>query len=482
VLVALVLATIDITLRVVAVVIVPANRRPSSAVAWLLAIFLIPYAGALAFLLIGFPQLPRARRRKQRRVNELINERNAGSALASESSQPPWLTPLARMNRHLGAMPFLGGNTATLHSDSAATLAAMAADVDAATRYVHAEFYLFEADPSSMVFIDALGRAAERGVVVRVLLDHLASLRSPGYRRTKAELSRLGVQWRLMLPLQPLKGKMQRPDLRNHRKILVVDGEWGWTGSMNMIDRGYNKKAYVRRGLQWVDLVARFHGPVVAELDAVFTTDWYSETDELLGLEERALPTTHPDEDDADLDCQVVPSGPGFPQENNLKLFNTMLYSAQQEVLLTSPYFVPDESLLAAVTTAADRGLRVELFVSEVGDQWLVHHAQRSYYEALLRAGVKIWLYPQPYVLHAKHLSVDGEVAVIGSSNMDMRSFNLNLEVTVMVRGAEFVDGLRRVQDDYRRCSRQLTLEEWLRRPRRHKVLDNVARLTSALQ
>ncbi len=167
----------------------------------------------------------------------------------------------------------------------------------------------------------------------------------------------------------------------------------------------------------------------------------------------------------------MVPSGPGFATENNLRLFTTLIYSAQRRLSMTSPYFVPDESLLYAVTTAAQRGVDVELFVSEEGDQFMVYHAQRSYYQALLEAGVRIWLYPAPYVLHSKHFSVDDDVAVIGSSNMDMRSFALNYEVSLMLtRPGDRRARMREVEDAYRSLSRELTLEEWQQRPWRLEV------------
>ena len=178
----------------------------------------------------------------------------------------------------------------------------------------------------------------------------------------------------------------------------------------------------------------------------------------------------------------MVPSGPGFVTENNLRMFTTLLYSAQRRISITSPYFVPDESLLYAVTTAAQRNVDVELFVSEVGDQFMVYHAQRSYYQALLEAGVRIYLYPAPYVLHAKHFTVDDDVAVIGSSNMDLRSFALNYEVSVMLLGPDIVGRMRGVQDTYRSLSRELTREEWETRSHRSRYVDNVMRLTSALQ
>jgi cardiolipin synthase len=143
---------------------------------------------------------------------------------------------------------------------------------------------------------------------------------------------------------------------------------------------------------------------------------------------------------------------------------------------------VPEASILLALTSAAARGLEVELFASEIGDQALVYHAQRSYYEALLRAGVRIFLYEAPAVLHAKHFSIDEDVAVVGSSNMDIRSFSLNMEVSMMVHGRGFVDELRKVEDDYRSRSTEVLLEDWLKRPARQRVRDNLARLTSAIQ
>lgn len=176
-----------------------------------------------------------------------------------------------------------------------------------------------------------------------------------------------------------------------------------------------------------------------------------------------------------------MPSGPGFPTEPNLRLFVSLIHLAAERVAITSPYFVPDESLLAAITTAAYRGVRVELFVGEQADQFLVGHAQRSYYRALLEAGVHIHLYPAPAVLHAKYLTVDDEVAVIGSSNMDFRSFALTYEVMLLGYGGDLVKRLQANDELYRSVSRELTLEEWLREPWRRRYLDNVCRLTAAL-
>ena len=239
----------------------------------------------------------------------------------------------------------------------------------------------------------------------------------------------------------------------------------------------------IAAGLQWQELVARVTGPTVTALNAVFMSDWYAETDQLLADDENVRATAIPFDSSPDaLDCQILPSGPAFDGENNLRLFLSLVNSAQERVIITSPYFVPDEAMMYAITSARLRGLDVQLFVSEIGDQGSVWHAQRSYYRDLLEAGEKIWLYPAPYILHAKHLSIDDDVAVIGSSNMDIRSFNLNFEISLLVRGRSFVSEMREVEEGYRSIGRELTLEEWQREPASATFLDGVARLTSALQ
>jgi cardiolipin synthase len=475
-----ILTIVDYVIRIAAVIIIPVNRKPQTATAWLLAILAVPTIGIVLFLLFGSTKLPRKRRDRQREINQFILETTQGiDQVSLDGTWPRWLQPIVALNRNLGAMPMVGGNTAKLYTDYDESLAAMTDAVTHAEKYVHVEFYILALDRTSAPFFDAMADAVARGVTVRVLLDHIASVRSPKYNRTIRTLKRIGVDWTLMLPVRPWRGQFQRPDLRNHRKILVVDGAVAYTGSQNMIDRSYNKRINKRRGLQWRDLMVRFEGPIVAGINALFITDWYSETDELLvreseDVERRLAPDL--------LDCQVVPSGPGFDGENNLRLFNSLLYAANEKIMIASPYFVPDESMLYAITTAAQKGLDVQLFVSEIGDQPIVYHAQRSYYEALLRAGVRIWMYQSPTILHAKHVTIDDQVSVIGSSNMDMRSFSLNLEISVMVRGTTFVNALRDVEAEYRSVSRELTLDEWLQQPTRSKVLDSVARLTATVQ
>ena len=479
-----ILVVIDFAIRIAALIIVPRNRKPTAAMAWLLAIFLIPFVGIILFLLIGNSRLPPARRAKQRDLDRLITERAQTLALPPAASEwPDWFASLVRQNQELGALPALGGNTAELIDDYQASIDAMAAAIDSADRFVHVEFYIVSFDTSTKEFFAALERAVQRGVPVRLLADYVASRRVAHHDETFAELDRIGVSWSYMLPVRPLKGEYQRPDLRNHRKLVVIDGRVGFMGSQNLIDRSYNSPKNLKRGLQWQELVARLAGPTVTAVNAVFMSDWYIETGELLMEVEHVRIVDVPEDRSARaLVCQVVPSGPGYDDENNLRLFLTLVTSAQHKVIITSPYFVPDEAMMYAITSACRRGLDVQLFVSEIGDQGSVWHAQRSYYGALLRAGVLIWLYPAPYILHAKHLSIDDDVAVIGSSNMDIRSFALNAESSLLVRGASFVTQMRKVEQAYRDAGRRLTLEEWEKEPVSATFLDGVARLTSALQ
>lgn len=475
---------VDWIIGIIALVVIPRDRKPTAAMAWLLAIFLIPFIGIVLYLLIGNITLPKQRMARQEAADRMIAERTDGVDLVADRDDwPAWFASVVAQNTRLTGLPVTSGNRASLIDDYQASIDAMTADVATATRFVHVEFFIVAFDDTTRGFFAAMEAAVRRGVRVRLLMDHIASGKVPLHTATVAELDRIGVEWHYLLPVRPLKGEWQRPDLRNHRKIVVVDGLVGHMGSQNLIDRSYDSPKNLKRGLKWQELVARVTGPAVAELNAVFRSDWYAETGEVLGDEANTPATEIPvDTSPEALDCQVVPSGPAFESENNLRQFLTLVNSAQERVIITSPYFVPDEAMVYAITSAKLRGLDVQLFVSEVGDQGGVWHAQRSYYRTLLQAGVRIWLYPGPFILHAKHLSIDDDVAVIGSSNMDIRSFALNFEVTLLVRGASFVADMREVEAKYRELGRELTLEEWDREPASATFLDGVARLTSALQ
>jgi cardiolipin synthase len=479
----LVIATLvlpDLVIRVVALAWLPYRRKPSVALGWLMAIFLIPYIGILTFLFMGSTHLPHKRRDRQRTITELTRAQTQGTAIIGEHGLPEHLATAAQLNYSLGALPMTHGNDFRLLTDNNAAIGRMAELVRGATAYVHFCFYIVAEDSTSEPLIDELVAAHRRGVRVRMLIDHIGSLGYPGYRRLVRRLDAEGIRWRRALPVRPWLGEYQRPDLRNHRKILVVDDRVAVTGSQNIIDHTYNLRRNLRAGFVWKDLMIEATGPVVVELDTVFGSDWYSETGEIL-TEDLQLSVVGGQRGQGVL-AQVVPSGPDFPLENNLRLFNHLIYNANHRIVICSPYFVPDESLLSALITEAHSGTDVRIYVGESSNHGIVQRAQESYYEELAEAGVHIMRYPAPTVLHAKFLLVDDEVTVIGSSNMDQRSFALCLEVSTFVVSHDFTAELYAFEEaELRTRSTELDLARWRRRSVWKKSLENVSRLASSL-
>ncbi len=479
----LVLLVVDYTIKIVAVGTVPENRRPSSSQAWLLLILLLPAVGLPLFLLIGSPRVRGRRSAIQQRAHaEIETGLEAWPTVPIGAEVGDHLHTLLEMNRELTALPCVTGTNQGLFADSYQAIADMAVAVRKAQHYVHVEMYIMAWDEATDDFFVALSEAVDRGVEVRLLMDHIGSRKYPGWRAFRRRLTAASIDWHLMMPIDLLRGKWRRPDLRNHRKITIIDGEIAFMGSMNMIHPSYDSKKNKRIGREWKDLTVKLTGDIVPALQSVFMIDWYAETGERLDSR-----TYFVDQPDVVLGgsgnvMQAIPSGPGFTTEPSLRLFTALVHQAEQELSITSPYFVPDESLLGAITTAAYRGVKVDLFVGEKADQFMVHHAQRSYYHALLEAGVRIHLYPEPAVLHAKCMTVDDRVAIIGSSNMDFRSFLLDYEITLLGFGGDLVTSLRRNNERYLALSRELTLAEWSQEPWYRRYIDNVMRLTSALQ
>lgn len=475
---------LPLTLRLLGLVVIPEQQKKRYAHSWLLLVFFFPILGWLLYLLMGSPKLNARRRAQQRYADEEI----ARHVKAAE--QEPALAPLVipelpakyegiiRLNEKLGGLPTFGGNEIELFPDYMGALKQIAARIDAAKRFVHVEYFMFADDESGSLLVDALIRAQQRGVKTRVLVDGVGN--SEFNKPLVKRLSEGNVEWHYMLPFSLFRGHWNRPDLRNHRKIVVVDGEYGFTGSQNAINNTYNKPATIKKGIYYEELVAEVTGPVVVQLEAVFATDWYAETGVLLAR--AAFPELNYEvEAVGEMLAQVAPSGSGHETENNLQLFIALVHEARDKVVIITPYFVPDDALLTAMQIAARRGVQVTLIVSGIADQFLVSRAQWSYYDALLSAGVEIREVNPPVILHAKNMSVDDGIVVIGSSNMDMRSFELNLEVTTVWYSPQAVAKLRKVEAHYIAHSKPVDLTEWRQRPFRRRFVENIARLFSSV-
>lgn len=471
----IVIYSIDFVVRLWLLTYIPKGRKPTAAMSWLLLIFIIPVFGTIFFFILGSTKLSKHRRQQQLEINKMLKrythnlrERGLVSPVASphdiQASLAESFTSLAPTNH----------NALHIMTDYDGMIAEMVEKIHSAQHYVYVEFYILAMDDATEAFFEAMEEAVKRGVVVRVLFDAWGSKKFPNFKAMMQRMSASGIEWHKILPITFNLKNYNRIDLRNHRKILVIDNTDAYIGSLNMIDKTYHRKDTI----SYLELAIHMQGPSVNECAAVFASDWYFETGEFL---HHFMENSEPVKQGSAI-VQVVPSGSNYPYQNNLRLFNSLIQSAQKSVVITNPYLVPDESLLGALISAAQRGVRVSILNSEAMDQWLVGHAQRSYYEELVRAGVVISLYKKPQLVHEKFLSVDDEVAIIGSSNLDIRSFELNLECVVVAYDAATAKALRIHHDTLLQNAHPIHLETWLKRSFWQSFLDSVARLTSALQ
>jgi cardiolipin synthase len=465
--------TSEWVIRVGALVYVPQRRPPSASRAWLLLIFFLPWVGLVFYLLIGRAYMTRRRFRLQKQIYELIRRLVPRSASFDEEvakAVPPELLPALRLADQLSEFPIVGGNTFELLPQYDAAIARIIAEVEGAQRYVHMLFYIFEDDDVGRPVAKALERAARRGVAVCVLMDAIGSRDGlkglgPGLRAAGAEV----------IPVMPLRlwgPNAARFDLRNHRKIVVVDGAAAFFGSQNIVT------AHANRGMVNEEMLVRATGPIVRHLEAVLLGDRYLEVGSMPS-EGVDVPAARHERMDQGV-AQVVPSGPGYNEGTAEMLMIALMYGARSRVVLTSPYVIPSEPFLIAMCSTARRGVAVDLIVDAESNKPMVQLAQQSYYDVMLKAGVAIRRHSGSF-LHAKHMSVDDDVALIGSSNLDIRSFALNAEVSVLIYDRAVVAQLKKIQDSYLQHTDQVTLEERRALPLPRRALENLARLTDSL-
>jgi len=371
-------------------------------------------------------------------------------------------------------MPILGGNSVELLSDTDYTIKKIEEAIDGAKHHVHLLVYIFHPDENGRVIAQALMRAAGRGVKCRLLVDEVGS-RPLLKSRLVRELKQSGVQVHSALPVRPVRRLLARMDIRNHRKLAVIDGCCAFTGSQNIVNADYGNK---RVGC-WHDLMGKFQGPIVAQLQTVFLEDWAFETGELLDNEPGVFPEPVPV---GQMAAQTVPTGPSDVSEYRVieRVLMTAFNGARRRITITTPYLIPDEATILALSMAVDRGVIVDIVVPRQGDHPLVQAASRHYYDALLQAGARIYLHGDG-LIHAKTITVDDSVALLGSTNMDRRSFTLNMELNVLMYGEQIVSRMRFAQQIYINQSRLLDKRQWFTRPATHRYRQAFAALFSPL-
>jgi len=461
------LLLLDWLIRLAALFWIPSRTTPGAARSWLLLVGFVPLLGLPLYLLFGHPWLSRERLRRQAEASQVIREEQAlQHALRWRPDADTATAEMVPLVERTGDFMPVHGNAVDLLADYAESLDVLIADIDQAEERVHLLYYLMFDDAVGEAIVDALQRAAARGVHCRVLLDAVGAKR--GLRAYRARLEVRGIDVRAMLPGGLRWRRSGRMDLRNHRKIAVIDNKVGYIGSQNLAAAGF-VPGHPNR-----ELVARVRGPAVAHLEAVFASDWYMETGQRLDVLAE-VPVCG-----EDIATQLLPSGPAYPFSNARDAVNALIHLARRRIVLVTPYFVPDEATLSALRIAALSGVDVQLILSASNNQPLTAWAQEAYYDELLRCGVRIALY-EPHFLHAKHLSVDEDIALVGSINLDIRSFALNAEIGLFCYDPRIVGQLRDIERDYLRHARVLELAQWRRRASWRRSREGIARLADAL-
>ncbi len=434
-------------------------REPAARLAWVVVITVAPVVGILAYVLFGETNIGRRRIARLRAALARLPSFAETSTHEGEREAEidPRMAPLFRVGESISGFPVVGGNRGTLLADSDAAIDAICADMDAATHHVHLMFYIWLPDGNGLKVVEAAKRAAARGVIVRAMADDLGSrllIRSPHW----SDMAKAGVKLARALAignilLRPLKGRV---DMRNHRKIVVVDNAVTYCGSQNCADPAFAIKP---KYAPWVDAMMRFEGPIVRQNQHLFASDWMAQTKE--DLSDLVAEPYGPVGDG--FPAQVIGTGAAVRASAMPEMFASLMYAAQRELVATTPYYVPDDSIQAALCASARRGVETTLVLPKRNDSWIVAAASRSFYGDLLEAGVRIYEY-KPGLLHTKSLTVDGEVTLIGSANMDRRSFELNFENNILLQDRALTAAMRARQASYIADSDLLaveTVETW---------------------
>ncbi len=451
------------------------GRDPNSRAAWILALMLFPVVAPVAYLMVGEPWVPARFRRKARRAYTLLVTLEPGPRDDEALKAVPsgYHVPFKTIE-NISKLGTVGGNRLTLAADSNDAVAEMARDIDAAQLQVHLTTYIWLIDHNGLAIVEALLRAAKRGVRCRVCADAIGSrqmVRSVHWARMQsAEISlcqSLGHSRRFTILAA------RRVDLRNHRKMLIIDGGIAHVGSQNLADPEFRIKA---KFAPWVDIMLRIEGPVVRQHDILFASDWVVETGEDLGKELQC----HMQASDGNVSMAAFGTGPLSQRGAMSQAFASVLYAAQEEVIITTPYFVPDPPLFAALLGCARRGVKTTLVLPRRNDSRVVGAVSKALYPQLVDAGVHLFEYRRG-LLHSKTLVVDRSLCLIGSANMDRRSLELNFENNVLFYGFEAVAAVLARQHTYLADSDAVD-PDWVRnRSVVDRVVDNFLTMAGAL-
>ena len=469
--VAIMSVTVHVLIQIAVIVriLLRPHRDPASRIAWIVVVLSLPAVGILAYILVGETNIGRSRIKRMRKVLSLlpdVADVQGADAASLQVNVPPLNEHLFQAGQSINGFKPVGGNRAHLLKNSNAAIDSMVADIDAAQDHVHLLFYIWLPDNNGLKIVEALKRASARGVTCRAMADDMGSRVMVKSEHWQA-MRNAGIRLARALPignplLRPFKGRI---DLRNHRKIIVIDNWITYCGSQNCADPEFLVKA---KYAPWVDVMMRFEGPIARQNQYLFAGDWTGHVDEdISSLLQEPIPLTQPG-----FPAQVIGTGPTVRHSAMPETFVSLMYSARQELVISTPYYVPDDPMLAALCACASRGVATTIIFPARNDSWIVGAASRSYYEDLLVAGVRIFEYTGG-LLHAKTLTIDGKTMLVGSANMDRRSFELNYENNILLFDKALTADLRQRQENYITQANPVTMEMVNSWPWYHRLCNN---------
>ena len=444
--------------------------------AWMTIVLALPYLGALLYLLIGENRLGEQRIARARKV--IRKSRQWQDTLCRQAALKPLdisrrHLPLNQQAKKIIGYPTLPGNRLTLLTEFTSIFKSLIDDIKTAQTSCRLEFYIWTAGGLADELLDAVIDAHERGVECRILLDSMGSkdfLKGSPCRK----LRDAGINVTEALHVSPVRMLFQRADIRNHRKIAVIDRHVAYTGSQNLVDPRYFKQD---AGVgEWVDAMIRVEGPAVAVLDNVAAIDWSVEAKEAHSFSTETITLEGP----GDTHVQVVPSGPVFREGAIHQLLMSVIYMARHELIITTPYFAPDDPLMGALIAAVNRGVDVTLVIPARVDSLMVRYATPALLDSLVAVGIKVAQFEKG-LLHTKSITVDGSFCVVGSVNMDMRSLWLNFEISLFIYDAAFCSKVREIQNQYLEQSVYIDPDSFKKRTFPQRLATNIMRLFAPL-
>jgi cardiolipin synthase len=455
----------------------------TSAVAWCQVIFFLPLVGSLLFVLFGYQHVNRPLRRKRRHKERY---KGATAVAGQDGTEKPPVGlglgesgtlehGLARLAQRFDGNPLTQGNKVEFYHEGQPAYDAMLAAIRSARHHVHMETFIFQPDASGHEFLEAFTRKAKEGVRVRLVYDAMGSHRL--HRRLLQDFRAAGGKAFAFLPLNPFRRRIQ-VNLRNHRKILVVDGKVAFLGGLNVGDEYLGK---VPRFGFWRDTHFRLEGPAVHDVQRVFAEDWDFASGEMLRDSEegqRAAYYFPPAETVGNVPVQVIDSGPDREFKAVREIYFAAILSARQRLWIASPYFVPDAGLRDALRLAGYLGVDVRFLGQCYPDKWIPLFAARYYWREMVAAGVKVYQYAKG-MLHSKVMLVDGKWASVGSANLDNRSLHLNFEVNCLFYNPQVVAELEAAFERDLSHSIRLDKAAYAHRPFAGRLLENACRLMS---